>query len=109
MTVQEQRTRAQAAARRDGLQVVGRGYRKADGAQVYCVPSRSQPGLWHLVVVLADHLECDCPYSRRGRVCAHRAAVHDYLLAGMRAALKEIETRDSAPLVSSNKPLGIWR
>ena len=42
---------------------------------VYCVPSRTAPGTWHVIVVNGLELTCDCTAARHGRYCAHRAAV----------------------------------
>ncbi len=76
MTTQQQRyERAAAIAKRDSLQVVAHGTRKADGAAVYAVPSRSEVNRWHLVVVSDLRLVCDCVAGQYGRYCAHRAAV----------------------------------
>ncbi len=62
-------------AQRDALTVVDHGTRKSDGAAVYCVPSRSEPGRWHVIVVRELDLTCDCAAAQHGRYCAHRAAV----------------------------------
>jgi hypothetical protein len=62
-------------ARRDGLEVVAHGTRKSDGAAIYCVPSRTAPGTWHIIVVNGLELTCDCTAAQQGRYCAHRAAV----------------------------------
>ena len=56
-----------------GLEVVAKGYRKADGAKIYAVPSQSEANRWHIVTLLGNRLLCDCQ-SRV--VCAHRGAVH---------------------------------
>src|SRR5258706_13629735 len=42
---------------------------------VYCVPSRTAPGTWHVIVVNGLELTCDCAAAKHGRYCAHRAAV----------------------------------
>jgi hypothetical protein len=42
------------------LEVVGHGHRKADNARIYCVPSASEPGRWHIVVRQGSRLVCDC-------------------------------------------------
>ncbi len=62
-------------AQRDALTVVAHGTRKSDGAAIYCVPSRSQPGTWHVIVVSGLDLQCDCVAAQRGKYCCHRAAV----------------------------------
>jgi hypothetical protein len=112
-----QQARAVQIAKRDALCVVGHGTRKRDGVQVFAVPSRSEANRLHVVAVLSDRLECDCLASQNGRVCAHRACVHDYLLAGLRAAIRQQATaqlaraieRETAPRVVSNAPVTIWK
>jgi len=64
-----------ATAKRDLLEVVAHGTVRATGAPVYCVPSRSQPGVWHLVTVTDLHLTCSCEAGKHGRYCCHRALV----------------------------------
>ncbi len=95
--------RALDIARRDGLTVVGHGTRKADGRSVYLVPSRSQANRLYVVANEGTHLSCDCPAGKVGKVCAHRAAVHEYLAAGLRAAM------EAAPLLRDNRPITIWK
>ena len=108
-TQKKQLARATTIAQRDGLQVVAVGTRKADGATVYAVPSRSEPNRWHLIVCEGDRLACDCPAGKQNRVCAHRATVHEYLLAGYRAALRETVTRETAPLRRDNRAISIFK
>jgi hypothetical protein len=62
-------------AQRDALTVVAHGTRKSDGAAIYCVPSRTAPGTWHIIVVNGLEPTCDCTAAQHGRYCAHRAAV----------------------------------
>lgn len=62
-------------AQRDALTVVAHGTRKSDGAPVYCVPSRTAPGIWHVILVNELELTCDCTAAKHNRYCAHRAAV----------------------------------
>src|SRR5258707_8699970 len=57
-------------AKRDALTVVAHGTRKSDGAPVYCVPSRSQPGTWHVLVIEGLRISCDTR-SRRTVVVWH--------------------------------------
>lgn len=45
---------------------------------------RSAPGVRRLVVVVGKRLVCDCVAGRYGRVCVHRAVVHERI-AGERA------------------------
>jgi hypothetical protein len=66
-------------AKRDMLQVVAHGTVKATGAALYCVPSRSQAGVWHVVTVDGLDLRCTCEAGKHGRYCAHRAAVRSRL------------------------------
>lgn len=70
--------RATAIAQRDSLEVVGVGV-ASGGQRLYAVPSRSQEGRWHVVVVQGARLFCDCTASQHGRYCAHRAAVRAHL------------------------------
>lgn len=72
-----------------GLEVVGKGTRKSDGATVYAVPSSSQPGRWHLVAVTGSRLVCDCQAGQRGLMCQHRALVRERIIAE-RVALQAI-------------------
>jgi hypothetical protein len=76
----QQYARGLAIAQRDALEVRGHGVRKSDGAAVYCVPSRSQQNVWHVVVVHELELTCDCAAAKHGRYCAHRAAVRARLV-----------------------------
>src|SRR5260370_38926040 len=71
----QQYARGLEIARRDALTVVAHGTRKSDGAAVYCVPSRTALGTWHIIVVNGLELTCDCTAAQQGRYCAHRAAV----------------------------------
>ncbi len=77
MTTKQQQMyeRAMQSVRRDVVTVVGHGTRKSDGAAVYCMPSRTAPGTWHIIVVNGLELTCDCSAAQQGRYCAHRAAV----------------------------------
>jgi len=67
-------------AKRDALEVRGHGVRKSDGAAVYCMPSRSQQNVWHVVVVEGANLVCTCEAAKHGRYCAHRAATRARIL-----------------------------
>ena|SRR5258706_9310034 len=67
-------------AQRDALTVCAHGTRKSDGAAIYCVPSRSQAGVWHVVVVSGLDLQCDCLAAQHGKYCCHRAAVRARLI-----------------------------
>lgn len=72
--------RALFRAREAGLEVMARGRRKADGARIFAVNSTSSPDRWRVVVVAGDHLECDCPAGKHGRMCVHRAIARAELL-----------------------------
>ena len=99
----KQATELQAAIERateHGIDVVGHGHRKADGAKIYCTTSHSEVNRWHIVALVGNRLTCDCHSRKLG---SHRAAVHIYLVVQIaeRAARAEeieceleIETRD---------------
>lgn len=73
-------------AMKAGLEVVGHGFRKSDNAPLYAVPSQSEEGRWHIVILEGARLTCDC----KARVlCAHKATVHMEMvvLAARREAL----------------------
>ncbi len=103
-------------AQRDMLEVRGHGTRKSDGAAVYCVPSRSQANVWHVVVVNGLDLQCDCAAAKHGKYCCHRAAARArILLEGqlrreaqereverlLHAAARELEARIDAGVARS--------
>jgi|GEM_PF-2097515 Asp-tRNA(Asn)/Glu-tRNA(Gln) amidotransferase A subunit family amidase len=67
-------------AHQQGIEVVGKGTRKRDGAQVYAVTSASEHNRWHLVAALDLALTCDCQAAKHGQYCMHRALVHEYLV-----------------------------
>src|SRR5215471_11935577 len=73
---QQQYERALASVREQSLSVRAHGTRKSDGAALYCVPSRSEPNRWHIVIVNGLRLECDCHAAKYGKYCFHRALVH---------------------------------
>src|SRR5260370_19444182 len=107
-------------AKRDALSVVAHGTRKSDGAAIYCVPSRSQAGVWNVVVVVSGvDLQCDCLAARHGKYCCHRAATRArILLEGqlrreaqereverlLHAAARELEARIDARAALSRSP-----
>ena len=67
-------------AQRDALTVVAHGTRKSDGAAIYCVPSRTTPGQWHIIVVEGANLVCTCEAAKHDRYCAYRAATRARIL-----------------------------
>lgn len=73
--------RALQRAHARGLAVVGKGTCKDGGAPVYAVTSSSQPGRWHLVMVVGLRLVCDCQAGHRGLMCQHRALVRERITA----------------------------
>jgi hypothetical protein len=68
-------------ARTNGLEIMGHGTMKLDGARFLAVNSASQPNVWHIVVIRDGHLECDCEASKYNTLCQHRALVHEALKA----------------------------
>ena len=110
MTPREQRELAKATAKATAANlhvVVGRV--KATGQEVFAVNSQSRANLWHLLTVVDGHLMCDCEAGKRGRICCHRAAVHEYLLAGYRAALRATVTHDTAPVVRRQTRISMFK
>ena len=116
---QQQYARGLEIAKRDALTVVGHGTRKSDGAAIYCVPSRSQAGVWHVVVVSGLDLQCDCLAAQHGKYCCHRAATRArILLEGqlrreaqereierlLHAAARELEARIDARAALNHSP-----
>lgn len=65
--------RAVEKACKAGLEVMGTGHRKSDGAKIFAVPSQSQPNRFHIVTLVGNRLICDC---RSRVICCHRGAVH---------------------------------
>lgn len=64
------------------LQIVGRGYRKADHCPVYAVQSASQPGLAHFVFQTGLQLTCTCRAGTFSVYCQHRALVRQAIQEG---------------------------
>src|SRR5258706_15793808 len=106
-------------AQRDALTVCAHGTRKSDGAAIYCVPSRSQAGVWHVVVVSGLDLQCDCLAAQHGKYCCHRAATRArMILEGqvrqdaqereverlLHAAARELEARIDARAALNRSP-----
>jgi hypothetical protein len=126
-----QRSELEAAIERateHGIEVVGHGHRKSDGAKIYCTTSHREANRWHIVALVGNRLTCDC-HSRV--LCSHRAAVHMYLvvqLAERAARAEEIECEleaerdertepnvqvdrrhETAPLFRSNAPFSLFK
>jgi len=106
-------------AKRDALTVVAHGTRKSDGAPIYCVPSRSKPSQWHVIVVTGLDLACACEAGRHGKYCCHRSAVRARLILEgqvrkdaqereverlLHAAARELETRIDARAALNRSP-----
>lgn len=109
------------------VEVVGRGFRKADHALVWMTTSQSEANRWHQVTQLANgQFACDCKsacLSRRPS-CAHRDAVRMLLAveeaefqATHQPAITRTPTvpartddeRATAPLSRDNKPFSIFK
>jgi hypothetical protein len=75
---QEQLANAVALAERDHVVAT-------PGTNSWWIVERPQPGRhrarYHLVQVAGRRLVCDCVASQCGRICSHRAAVHQALVA----------------------------
>jgi hypothetical protein len=76
----QQYARGLEMAQRDSLTVCAHGVRRSDGAPIYCVPSRTAPGTWHVIVVNGLDLQCDCAAAQHGKYCCHRSAVRARLI-----------------------------
>ncbi len=119
--------RAQARATAAGLPIVGRGWRVADGALTWAVPSQSEPGKVHYVVLVNDTLLCGCKgCAPAGRVCIHCGRVYNEL-ASEAKAFADAQRQQAAsattaspvaptphpgataPLHRDNSPVSIWR
>lgn len=111
-----------------GVYIVGAGRRRADGARLFVVSSTSDPVRGHLVIVAGPNLQCDCMAAQYGRLCKHRAIVHERLLAergatqvaasGTAKTLAECathdagssaSTRDTAMLRRSQRSFSMWK
>ena len=127
-TVQGQLERAIERAHSRGVYIIGTGRLRADGARLFVVSSTSDPVRGHLVVVVGHHLQCDCTAAQYGRLCQHRAIVHERLLAERAASQvnssRNAETRavcatrdpetttttpDTAILRRSQRPFSLWK
>ncbi len=127
VSAQEQMARACERAAASGLTIVGRGWRVADGALAWEVPSQSEPGKRHRVVLCNDRLTCECRGSHEfGIVCIHQGVILNELAAEARsfaAAQRRLAATTStvtpaaagvhpgatAMLYRDNAPVSIWR
>ncbi len=97
----------------DGCEIVGRGWRKSDGAPVYGVNSAKDHDRWYLVALVGHRLICACAGAQHGLYCKHRARVRQRILAEQdtldaQAQAREL-AREGAPLHRDNAPFSIWR
>lgn len=80
--------RAIEIAQQDGLRIIG--HATINGAQVFAIPSRSQPGTVHLPYVdpAVQRVVCDCAgYAHRG-VCAHAMVVTRAIIAQAQSVIE---------------------
>ncbi len=127
--------RACQRAAASGWPIVGRGWRVTDGALALAVPSQSEPGKRHMVVLVGAHLECDCKgYVDYALTCIHCGVVANEMaaeaqaFAARQAEARRTETakraaskptpivptrsdadRASAPLARSNAPFSLFK
>ena len=99
--------RALARAQAEGLQIIGRGMRKSDGAHVVFVTGKTRAS--YQVIVFPLRLVCNC--EARG-MCKHRALVHADLAERARrsqtvkpAPVKRVECRG----VNDTRAISIWK
>ena len=78
--------RAIEIAYQDNMKVIGKA--NVNGAQVYAVPSRSQPGSVHLPYVdtTTNRIICDCPGFEHRGVCAHAMVATREVIAEAQSA-----------------------
>jgi hypothetical protein len=67
MTQQQATALAKALERAhtNGLQVRGHGTLKPGGVRFLAIDSATLPNVWHIAVIRAGRLECDCEASKR--------------------------------------------
>jgi hypothetical protein len=94
-TPQQQLERALQIAHEKGLKVAFAG----DGFWVVPSDSEALKGLYHVVTRVGSSLKCECLYAQRGKVCAHRAIVWEYLKQQTEAAAATV------PQASSMRPV----
>jgi hypothetical protein len=112
---QDQYSRALARAQAAGLKVLGRGT-WTNGATFHVVTSASEAGRFHLVTQHSGRLSCDCVAGQHGRMCLHRAIVHEQIERERQAedeqkAQATAERRETAMLTTGradNKAFSIW-
>jgi hypothetical protein len=72
--------RALARAHSAGLEITGQGHMRTTGDRFLLIPSATEPGRSHVVVVEGARLHCNCQAGSFGRMCQHRALAHEYLV-----------------------------
>jgi hypothetical protein len=83
-----------------------------DGRACFTVMSQTETNLWHIVVVGADRLICDCRYGQYHpeTPCAHRKIVRERLLAEREAAqVAAAKSRGAAPMYISNAGISLFK
>ena len=102
--------RAMNRALEQRIELAGQGTRKSDGATVYAVTSGTEAGLFHLVAVEDGRLICSCKAGQRGRICKHRAVVHDHLKTQAEATRQaQARDRETAPIHYRNRAISPFR
>lgn len=103
-------------AKADGIVIVGRGHRLADGVCVVYTSSATGEAC-HAVAIHPDHMSCTCQAGQRGHYCKHRAAVRADLIEKAIAAAARLERKPAAPVaprrvecrgVNDTRPITIW-
>lgn len=92
--------------------ITGRGC-DAQGRQTFSVESRTTEGVSYQVVRHAVQLTCTCKAAAEfGRICCHRKAVHDLLVAERDAMMARVaaasQRADAAPMYRDNRPFSIF-
>jgi hypothetical protein len=80
MTTQQTQMSATERALAEHITIAALGTIKATGAKFFLVNS-SHHDSQYTVLVHQHSLECNCPAGQRGRICKHRACVHQALVA----------------------------
>ena len=83
--------RAIEIAQRDEMHIMGQS--TINGAQVFAVPSRSQPGTVHLPYVdpTLQRVMCDCAGFRHRGVCAHAMVVTRAVIAQAQSVIDAMQ------------------
>lgn len=114
--------RAIASAQRDKLDPIPC-TRRDTGEGLWLVKSRSQTDTYYLVTKTDGRIQCQCPATQHGQVCAHEAAVYLLLKQDQRSVpstraprteeernrREEAQQRERALLWTDDKPFSIWK